>query len=153
MLKFRNGETDVYALRATDIPILLPEGATKGFTVKITDEPGYGTTWFLINQDIGLAEGTVIILMAVLWFGVPLRGGLVPLYCGLFLYLLAVIGVGLMVSSISRTQQQAILGAFLFIVPAVILSGFATPIANIEARSRSRSTTPQSRCCQSSHHS
>jgi peptide/nickel transport system substrate-binding protein len=58
MLKFRNGETDVYGLRATDIPILLPEGATKGFTVKITDEPGYGTTWFLINQDIGLAEGT-----------------------------------------------------------------------------------------------
>jgi len=58
MLKFRNGETDVYALRAVDIPILLPEGARKGFTVKITDEPGYGTTWFLVNQDIGLAEGT-----------------------------------------------------------------------------------------------
>ena len=41
------------------------------------------------------------------------------------------IGVGLMISSIARTQQQAILGAFLFIVPAVILSGFATPIANM----------------------
>jgi ABC-2 type transport system permease protein len=80
---------------------------------------------------IGLAEGTVIISIAVLWFGVPLRGGLFPLYCGLFLYILAVIGVGLMVSSISRTQQQAILGAFLFVVPAVILSGFATPIANM----------------------
>ena len=80
---------------------------------------------------IGLAEGTVIIAVAVFWFGVPLRGSLLLLYAGLFLYILAVIGVGLMISSISRTQQQAILGAFLFVVPAVILSGFATPIANM----------------------
>jgi drug efflux transport system permease protein len=80
---------------------------------------------------IGLAEGTVIIVFGVFWFGVPLRGDLLLLYAGLFLYILAVIGVGLMISSISRTQQQAILGAFLFVVPAVILSGFATPIANM----------------------
>jgi len=58
MLKFRNGEIDVYALRPEDIAILLPEGATKGFQVMISDDPGYGTTWFLINQDIGLADGT-----------------------------------------------------------------------------------------------
>jgi peptide/nickel transport system substrate-binding protein len=58
MLKFRNGETDVYRLRPEDIAILLPEGASKGFQVLITDQPGYGTTWFLINQDIGLADGT-----------------------------------------------------------------------------------------------
>ncbi len=58
MLKFRNGETDVYALRAEDIAILLPEGARKSFQIKITDEPNYGTTWFMPNQDIGLAEGT-----------------------------------------------------------------------------------------------
>ena len=58
MLKFRNGETDVYGLRPEDISILLSEGPRKGFSVKITQDPGYGTTWFLINQDIGLAEGT-----------------------------------------------------------------------------------------------
>jgi drug efflux transport system permease protein len=80
---------------------------------------------------IGLAEGTVIIAAGVFWFGVPLRGDLLLLYAGLFLYVLAVIGVGLMISSLSRTQQQAILGAFMFVVPAVILSGFATPIANM----------------------
>ncbi|MCK5828656.1 hypothetical protein KAH43_09060, partial [Candidatus Bipolaricaulota bacterium] len=57
MLKFRNGGTDVYGLRPEDIAILLPEGAIKGFQVLISDDPGYGTTWFLINQDIGLAEG------------------------------------------------------------------------------------------------
>jgi len=80
---------------------------------------------------IGMAEGSLIIAFAVFWFGVPLRGDLLLLYAGLFLYVLAVIGVGLMISSSCRTQQQAILGAFLFIVPAIILSGFATPIANM----------------------
>lgn len=57
LLKFRNGETDVYGLRPEDIALLLPEGAAKGFQVLITDQPGYGTTWFMPNQDIGLAEG------------------------------------------------------------------------------------------------
>jgi ABC-2 type transport system permease protein len=80
---------------------------------------------------IGLFEGTAIIALSVYWFGVPLRGDLALLYIGLFFYLLAMVGVGLMISSVARTQQQAILGAFLFVVPAVILSGFATPIANM----------------------
>ena len=80
---------------------------------------------------IGIIEGTFIILAAVLWFHVPLRGNVGLLYAGLMLYILAVIGIGLMVSSLARTQQQAMLGAFLFVVPAVILSGFATPIANM----------------------
>ncbi len=80
---------------------------------------------------IGLLEASLIILMAVYWFDVPLRGQLLPLYTGLALYLLAAIGVGLMISSLSVTQQQGLLGAFLFLVPAVILSGFATPIANM----------------------
>jgi ABC-2 type transport system permease protein len=80
---------------------------------------------------IGLVEGTVIVVVAVLWFGVPFLGSLPLLYAGMLLFLLAVIGVGLMISSLVRTQQQAILGAFLFLVPVVILSGFATPIANM----------------------
>jgi ABC-2 type transport system permease protein len=82
---------------------------------------------------IGLAEGTIIVVVGVLLFGVPLRGDLFLLYAGLLFYILAVIGIGLMISSVSRTQQQAILGAFLFVVPAVILSGFATPISNMPA--------------------
>ncbi len=80
---------------------------------------------------IGSVEATFIITAGVLWFGVPLRGGLVPLYLGLFLFLLSVIGIGLMISSLSVTQQQALLGTFLFMVPSIILSGFATPIANM----------------------
>jgi ABC-2 type transport system permease protein len=80
---------------------------------------------------IGFGEATVIILMATLWFQVPLRGSILTLYVGLFFFLLSTVGMGLMISSLSLTQQQGLLGAFLFIVPSVILSGFATPIANM----------------------
>jgi len=80
---------------------------------------------------IGIAEASAITLIAVLWFRIPLLGSLAALYAGLALYLLSAVGVGLMISSIAVTQQQGLLGAFLFMVPAVILSGFATPIANM----------------------
>ena len=80
---------------------------------------------------IGLAEATIIILVAVFWFGVPLLGSLLTLYTGLALFLLSAIGLGLMISSLAVTQQQGLLGAFFFMVPAILLSGFATPIENM----------------------
>ncbi len=80
---------------------------------------------------IGVFEASIIIAAAVWWFDVPLRGGLLPLYLGLFLFVVACTGIGLMISSLAATQQQALLGAFLFMVPSIILSGFATPIANM----------------------
>ena len=80
---------------------------------------------------IGFFEATVIIVIVTLWFHVPLRGSLLTLYVGLFFFLLSTVGLGLMISSLSVTQQQGLLGAFLFIVPSIILSGFATPIANM----------------------
>ena len=80
---------------------------------------------------IGLAEGSVIVFFSVKLFGVPLLGGLGALYLGMALFIISAVGLGLMISSIAVTQQQALLGAFLFLVPAVILSGFATPIANM----------------------
>jgi peptide/nickel transport system substrate-binding protein len=58
MLKFRNGEVDVYGIRPEDIAVLLPESAAKGYSVMITDLANYGTTWILVNQDIGLPDGT-----------------------------------------------------------------------------------------------
>ena len=82
---------------------------------------------------IGVVEASVIIAATVFWFEVPLRGGLLPLYTGLVLFVIAVTGIGLAISALSATQQQALLGAFLFMVPSVILSGFATPIANMPA--------------------
>jgi len=80
---------------------------------------------------IGIAEATLIMAVTVFWFGVPLVGSLLTLYTGVLLFLLSAVGVGLMISSLAVTQQQGLLGAFLFLVPAIILSGFATPIANM----------------------
>jgi len=80
---------------------------------------------------IGTLEGSFILFMAVYWFDVPFRGSLGALYLGMFLFLLSAVGIGLMISSMALTQQQGMLGAFLFLVPSVILSGFATPIANM----------------------
>jgi len=80
---------------------------------------------------IGMTEATVIILAAVFWFHIPFLGSVITLYTGVFLFLLSAIGIGLMISSLSITQQQGLLGAFLFLVPAIILSGFTTPIANM----------------------
>ncbi|WP_198264538.1 ABC transporter permease [sulfur-oxidizing endosymbiont of Gigantopelta aegis] len=82
---------------------------------------------------IGLIEGSVIMLFTVLWFEIPFLGNLGALYIGLVLFLLSTVGIGLMISSLSATQQQGLMGAFLFLVPAVILSGFATPIENMPA--------------------
>jgi ABC-2 type transport system permease protein len=80
---------------------------------------------------IGMAEASVIILAVVFWFKVPLLGSLFTLYTGIALFLLSGVGVGLMISSFAATQQQGLLGAFMFMVPAIILSGFATPIQNM----------------------
>jgi len=80
---------------------------------------------------IGIIQATVILLVATLWFDVPFLGSLPAFYVGLALFLLSGVGAGLLISALSATQQQGLLGAFLFMVPAVILSGFATPIANM----------------------
>ena len=72
-----------------------------------------------------------MVLVGVFVFGVPFRGSVALLYLALVVYLLAVIGVGLFVSSLARTQQQAILYSFMFMVPAMLLSGFASPVENM----------------------
>lgn len=80
---------------------------------------------------IGYFHCTLFVAMAVLWFGVPLRGSLLLFYVAIFFYLLALIGIGLFISSLCATQQQAILGSFLFMIPATLMSGFATPVDNM----------------------
>jgi len=80
---------------------------------------------------IGLADVALITAVATLWFDVPLRGGLDALLLGSLLFLGSTLGMGLLVSSYAGTQQQALLLAFLLVMPTVILSGFAFPIANM----------------------
>ena len=80
---------------------------------------------------IGTVEGTVMLLAGIYLFRIPFTGSLALLYASMVVFLAAIVGVGLFVSALSRTQQQAVLGAFTFMVPAVLLSGFATPVQNM----------------------
>jgi ABC-2 type transport system permease protein len=80
---------------------------------------------------IGLAEGTVMLSVGVFAFRIPFQGSVPLLYASMVVYLMSIVGVGLFISSLSRTQQQAYLGTFAFMVPAILLSGFASPIENM----------------------
>jgi len=77
---------------------------------------------------ICLMDLALITTIAVLWFGIPLRGSLAALVLASFVYILAGLGFGLLISTISRTQQEAFLTMFLFFLPAIILSGFMYPV-------------------------
>ncbi len=77
---------------------------------------------------IGLFD-VLLTLAAMTWvFDVPVRGPLAVLAVGALLYLCSTLGVGLFISTVSRTQQQAFMGGILFIMPAALLSGIMTPI-------------------------
>lgn len=80
---------------------------------------------------LGMIEGSFILLAGVTIFGVPFVGSLFLLYVAMFVFVLSIVGVGLFISSLCATQQQAMLGVFVFMAPAVILSGYATPIENM----------------------
>lgn len=80
---------------------------------------------------IGTALGLLMIAAAIVLFQIPFSGSFWLLLISLVLFILSVVGIGLMISAISATQQQAILGAFAIGVPAVLMSGFATPVENM----------------------
>ncbi len=77
---------------------------------------------------LGIAESVCIVAVAILLFRIPCHGSLSSLFFCLTLYLFSVVGFGLFISSLCNTQQQAILGTFTFMIPATLLSGFATPL-------------------------
>lgn len=80
---------------------------------------------------IGFGEATIVLLASVYWFGLPLRGSILTFYAGIGVFLLSAVGVGLMISALSTTMQQGLLGGFMFLSPAVILSGFSTPVESM----------------------
>jgi len=80
---------------------------------------------------IGTLLGTVMISAGVFVFQIPFTGSVPLLFGSLLLFILSMVGIGLMVSSICQTQQQAILGTFSVAVPTVLISGFTTPIENM----------------------
>ena len=78
---------------------------------------------------IGTVQATTILLVAQLWFRIPFAGSFVTLYVGLSFFLLAAVGIGLLVSSVVATMQQALLFSFVLVMPFTLLSGLATPLS------------------------
>lgn len=80
---------------------------------------------------VGTFITTVYVILIPLVFRVPLTGSVALLYLALIFYLLALTGVGMLVSVLSATQQQAFLGMFLVAIPLILLSGYASPVDNM----------------------
>ncbi|HMK20835.1 MAG TPA: ABC transporter permease [Terriglobales bacterium] len=80
---------------------------------------------------IGLLDVSLIAIVGTLWFRIPFRGDILVLLLGAVLFLLCMLGVGLLISTVSSTQQQAMVTAFFFIMPAVTFSGFGFPISTM----------------------
>lgn len=86
---------------------------------------------------VATAQGTIVLLGAVFLYRIPFEGSLPLLYVSMIFYSLALAGFGLLISSICATQQQAFLGVFTFLMPAILLSGYATPVDNMPVWMRS----------------
>lgn len=80
---------------------------------------------------IGMIAAGLVIAVGTHVFDVPVRGSLFALALGTALYLMSTLGTGVFISTLAKNQQQAILGSFFFIMPAILLSGFMSPVENM----------------------
>jgi ABC-2 type transport system permease protein len=80
---------------------------------------------------IALAQMSAVIVVAIFWFRIPLNGSILLLFFATCLFLLSTLGIGLFISTISSTKQQAMMTSFFFIMPFFMLSGFVFPIDNM----------------------
>jgi ABC-2 type transport system permease protein len=88
---------------------------------------------------IGLVDLVLITAVAVFWFGVPFAGSPALLLFAGVLFLLPALGIGLLISTISKTQQEAFMASFLVFMPTMLLSGFMFPVASMPAGFRALS--------------
>lgn len=80
---------------------------------------------------VGLVQSTIVFLIIRYWFQVPMSGSVAMLYLGLVTFTVAAVGLGLSISALSLTMQQAMLYTFLLIMPMMLLSGLLTPVRNM----------------------
>ncbi|SFM62603.1 ABC transporter permease [Variovorax sp. OV329] len=80
---------------------------------------------------VGLVQSTLILLVTLLWFRIPMAGSLATLYAGLLFFTVASVGIGLSISAVSANMQQAMLYTFVLIMPMMLLSGLTTPVSNM----------------------
>ncbi len=87
----------------------------------------------LPSMVVGTIQAGGVLLVAQLWFRIPFVGSYATLYAGLLLFLLAAVGLGLLISAVAATMQQAMLYSMLLIMPFSLLSGLTTPISSMPA--------------------
>ena len=80
---------------------------------------------------IGLVQSTLLLLISLFWFEIPFAGSFLTLYLTLFLFILSSTGIGLCVSAVARSMQQVLVYLFVLLLPLALLSGIATPVANM----------------------
>ena len=85
----------------------------------------------IVPVAIGVFQSTLIFAIDVWWFEIPLAASVVKVYVVLLIFILSIVGLGLAISAYSRTMQQALLIAFVLLVPMVLLGGLFTPVENM----------------------
>ncbi|MGO9930267.1 MAG: ABC transporter permease [Steroidobacteraceae bacterium] len=85
----------------------------------------------LPSMVVGTIQATGVLLVAQLWFRIPFAGAYPTLFAGLLLFLLAAVGIGLLISAVAATMQQALLYSMLLIMPFSLLSGLTTPLSSM----------------------
>jgi ABC-2 type transport system permease protein len=80
---------------------------------------------------LGLVQSTLVLLVTRFWFGIPMAGSLLTLYVGVAAFMLAGVGIGLSISALSATMQQAERFTFVILMPMMLLSGLSTPVASM----------------------
>ena len=80
---------------------------------------------------LGYIEISIALAFGVIWFGIPFAGSWTLLYALSFVYLFTTLGVGMLISTVTKTQQQAMFLSWFFMIFAILTSGFFTPISNM----------------------
>ncbi len=83
------------------------------------------------SMIVGSFQATLVLIAAIFIYQIPFQGSLFLFYVSMLVYVISLVGFGLLISSICTTQQQAFLGTFSFLMPAVLLSGYTSPIDNM----------------------
>ncbi len=82
-------------------------------------------------QIIATIQGSIVLIAGIFFYQIPFSGSIAVFYAMILLYGFSLIGVGLLISSLCSTQQQAFIGVFLFMMPSILLSGYISPVENM----------------------
>lgn len=80
---------------------------------------------------VATGQATIVLLAGIFAYQIPFAGLLLLFYAAMLLYGLSLVGFGLLISSLCATQQQAFIGVFVFLMPAILLSGYVSPVENM----------------------